>query len=354
MFLATHASEGAELEAQIDGAVKKVDEIVLPDAAMLAETQRPWRQSIRKVGANYIRLHLATLENPGDAPFVLEIADQDGRTVRNYKGAELTVRIPFWSAVVPGDFAQVTVHADSKPHGFRLTIDQIAYQADAAAPLSTWGDDEKQPIADYSDSPLIVNAARPVALLRFMKGGTPRVCTGFLVSKSRLMTNQHCVSTLAVCKTLVATFGYEHRPDGRLEYGEQFECEAVADGDVSFGLDAAVLELKGEPGARWSFHEPHRRDPGVSEALFIVQHPAGNPKMISKINCGAASVPVDGRDPGSDFTHTCDTVGGSSGAPVFDGQGHVVGLHHYGFGDDGDWTENRAVRMTRIVDALRE
>jgi hypothetical protein len=57
-----------------------------------------------------------------------------------------------------------------------------------------------------------------------------------------------------------------------------------------------------------------------------------------------------GRGIGTDFTHTCDSAGGSSGAPVFDAEGHLVGLHHYGFAEAQvqEWTENRAVRLERI------
>ena len=95
-------------------------------------------------------------------------------------------------------------------------------------------------------------------------------------------------------------------------------------------------------------------EPVAGAPVFIIQHPAGEPKQISKINCAAGTVPVDGRTSASDFTHTCDTVGGSSGSPVFNETGDLVGLHHYGFNEGGFWTENRAIRMKRIVDKLAE
>jgi hypothetical protein len=81
-----------------------------------------------------------------------------------------------------------------------------------------------------------------------------------------------------------------------------------------------------------------------------VQQPGGQPKQISKIKYTAKAVPVNGRASETDFTHTCDTVGSSSGSPVFNEAGQVVGLHHYGFGSGGEWNENRAIR---IIIALR-
>jgi V8-like Glu-specific endopeptidase len=83
---------------------------------------------------------------------------------------------------------------------------------------------------------------------------------------------------------------------------------------------------------------------------MVIQHPGGEPKQVSFIACEAIQDPVDGRGPETDFTHTCDTAGGSSGAPVFDLQGRLVGLHHYGFaeGQIEAWRENRAVRFNRL------
>jgi hypothetical protein len=97
-------------------------------------------------------------------------------------------------------------------------------------------------------------------------------------------------------------------------------------------------------------------DAAISEELAIIQHPGGNEKQISFINCTVMALPVDGRANETDFSHTCDTAGGSSGSPVFNANGVLVGLHHYGFNDGQieEWTENRAVRMSGITDWLQQ
>jgi V8-like Glu-specific endopeptidase len=128
----------------------------------------------------------------------------------------------------------------------------------------------------------------------------------------------------------------------------------VVEGKSSYPLDYTVVQLRGDPGASWGTLKLSRADPTSQSPIFIVEHPAGEPKKISKKNCVADSVPVDGRSTGTDFTHSCDTVGGSSGSPIFNESGDVIGLHHYGFNEGGTWTENRGVRMTRILDDLHQ
>jgi V8-like Glu-specific endopeptidase len=137
-----------------------------------------------------------------------------------------------------------------------------------------------------------------------------------------------------------------------ISFGEQYECEQVVAGKNSYELDFALLNLHGNAATKWGKLALEHTDPIIDRPLFIVQHPGGQPKMISKTNCTAKAVPVSGRASETDFTHTCDTVGGSSGSPVFNEAGQVIGLHHYGFGTGGEWNENRAVRMNRILDYL--
>ena len=55
-----------------------------------------------------------------------------------------------------------------------------------------------------------------------------------------------------------------------------------------------------------------------------------------------------------DFGHRCDTLGGSSGAPVLDLQsGRIVGLHHWGYLDSDPDPVNQAVHFRLILDDLR-
>ena len=85
----------------------------------------------------------------------------------------------------------------------------------------------------------------------------------------------------------------------------------------------------------------------------MVEHPAGEAKQVSRIDCKAIANPVAGRATRTDFTHNCDTLGGSSGSGLLDSQLMVVGLHHFGIGGD-EPKFNRAVRVEPIVAKLRD
>ena len=344
-------ADGVELSAQRDGVVEAVSFRTPDFSATAGASNIRWQAEVQKIGAQYIRLRFAEVEGAEGTGIVLTLRDRGGRLVRDTPRPTCSARDTFWSAIVPGDYALVTLLAPEAPVGFSLVIDQLAYQAFAGAALSTVGDDEKESIAAYADDPIVAALERPVAKLLFMQNGAPHTCTGFLIGSGQLMTNHHCVSTQEICETTLAIFGYQHDPGGLLHFGEQFECEKV-DEKTSFELDFAILDIKGSPSTLWGTLELVAADPEAAGPLFVVQHPAGQPKQISRINCAVDLVPVDGRGTETDFTHSCDTVGGSSGAPVFNSAGQIVGLHHYGFGEGGEWTENRAIRMKRIVDFL--
>ncbi|RVJ45888.1 serine protease [Sinorhizobium medicae] len=343
-------AQGAELEAQRDGVIEAAS-YVTPDFSGDQNTNPAWQTEIEKLGSLYVRLRISA-DGVTPVEAVLRIRDRSGRLVREYTASDLLSRGSFWSAVVPGDYALVSLHASGSLQGFRLAIDQIAYQAHGGAPLSTVGIDEKEPIANYADDAVIARIERPVARLLFVEGGIPRTCTGFLIDTGELMTNNHCVNSQAACESALAIFGYQHDRGGLLHFGEQFECAKFQEERSSVELDYAALQLRGNPATIWGTLSLSGTDPAPTSGIFIVQHPAGEPKKISKKGCLVSAVPVDGRASETDFAHSCDTVGGSSGSPMFNASGDVIGLHHYGFGEGGDWSENRAIRMKRIVDEL--
>jgi V8-like Glu-specific endopeptidase len=348
LFAAPCVSAPVELRPQSDGAVAIVD-YRTPEFTAAAPGPVRWQAEIERNGAEYLRLRITDVRSAqtgGAVNAVLKLRDRNGTLIREYPASELLGKGTLWTPVVPGDYVLVSLQSDQPPLGFGLAIDRIAYQAFAGAPRSNVGLDEKEPIARYADDPIVSKVERSVAKLSFVDKGDLYTCTGFLVEPGYLMTNQHCVAKQEVCDTTTVVFGFEYDRNSILHFGEQYGCIQVV--KVDFDLDYALLQLTGDPASTWGTLKLNNSDPAQQGTLFVVQHPAGQPKMISKVNCLAGAVPVDGRAAATDFTHSCDTVGGSSGAPIFNENGEVIGLHHYGFNEGGAWTENRGVRMLRI------
>jgi V8-like Glu-specific endopeptidase len=145
-------------------------------------------------------------------------------------------------------------------------------------------------------------------------------------------------------------FGYQYNESGELNKGKQYACENVAKANKT--LDYSILKIRGAPGNEWGTLPISTGTISDTQEIYIVQHPAGEPKQISKINCNVDEAIVNGRGTNTDLAHLCDTMGGSSGSPVLTLSHEVVGLHHFGIGQGPFWNRNRAVRIRQIMEDI--
>lgn len=159
------------------------------------------------------------------------------------------------------------------------------------------------------------------------------VCSGVALTGSLFLTSWHCGGTetaniplldywgnRTVCPNTIIDLSWDADDESR-----EYVCVDRAAGSSS--LDYAVLRLsavdtKDVPRAsRVSFSMQLK-----NSHILIIHHPLGDKKQISTSDCSVIS---DGHG-GSDFTHGCDTEAGSSGAPVYDLSGTLIGIHHRG------------------------
>jgi len=318
-----------------------------------------WRRtSPTNVHAPYYALHFAGFRSDPEADWRLRI--EDGR------GTELLALGPsdhragdFWTHDLVADGLVFVVESDRPPTGLSFTIDRwlIGDQKPAIRSLLVPGDPKLEPILRYRNDPSVWTPSRAVAKLS-IRGATERYsCTGFLIGADLLLTNEHCipealaVRTPGVCRDVIEVlFNY----DGDGAPPSPYVCTEIV--ETNAGLDYGILRLAGDPGHRLGIlrleasRGPRSRD--TTDPLRIIQHPGGRPKSVTIQRCRADRVGVPGVENGGvdqDFEHVCDTEGGSSGSPVLDGAGKVVGLHHFGFLDDAVVRRNQAVLMPRIV-----
>ncbi|MBE0529645.1 MAG: trypsin-like peptidase domain-containing protein [Rhodospirillales bacterium] len=201
-----------------------------------------------------------------------------------------------------------------------------------------------EPIKDFSEDNRYRVMASPIGrldlLVRTDGKESVSLCTGWVISEQYIMTNHHCIpgkSAQVLKASLLMNYLYE----GNAKAAERFEVETVPI-ETSVELDYSIVSVNGNPGAKYGVIPILARDPKPAEELFVIQHPAGTPKRLTRRNCRAD---VDTERP-DELRHFCDTLGGSSGSPVFsDNDMTLVGLHFAGI----EKKVNFAKRMTVLI-----
>ncbi|MBZ9593822.1 endonuclease [Streptomyces erythrochromogenes] len=220
-------------------------------------------------------------------------------------------------------------------------------------------------------------AARSIGRITVRSPGSSHHGTGFLVSPSLLMTNNHVLGSAEEAAAGVIAFNFQAGLDGQPLVPVVFELDPhrffVTHRDLDFTVVAVAEHSQdGQPLAAFG-RLPLKEAPGkavIGELVNIIQHPNGEPKQLALRDNQIVDVLED-------FVHySADTARGSSGAPVFNDQWEVVALHHAGaprrdhdgnvLAVDGtrwhpsmgehrvDWMANEGVRVSRILGTIQQ
>jgi|tagenome__1003787_1003787.scaffolds.fasta_scaffold20989598_3 endonuclease G len=188
--------------------------------------------------------------------------------------------------------------------------------------------------------------------------------TGFLISPALLITCHHVVPDEASARDTVVELDYELDTRGRPRPVTRFDLDPVRFfvTDARGELDFTVIAL-GEPGpgaslpAAFGFcplaERSNRRSLG--SYVNLVQHPQGMHKQVVLRENALV------RREGTRLYYSADTLGGSSGAPVFNDAWEVVAMHRRAAGADpatgtlGDSLRhvNEGICADAILDALQ-
>ncbi|MBD1382356.1 DNA/RNA non-specific endonuclease [Metabacillus arenae] len=177
--------------------------------------------------------------------------------------------------------------------------------------------------------------------------------TGFLVSPSLLLTNNHILKNEVTAEHCLAQFNYEHDLNLRERQMKSFRLSPKRFFMTNTKLDFTLVALEELSEDKTNLSDfgflplfPPSGKGLVGEFVSVIQHPSGAPKALairdSKI--------IDVFD---DYIHySADTLEGSSGSPVFNDEWTVVALHHAGVPDPKDETNyiaNEGTRVSSIV-----
>ncbi|MEW7009282.1 trypsin-like serine peptidase [Lentilitoribacter sp. EG35] len=312
-----------------------------------------WAYSELRPGAKMVQLKISDITYDADDFFQIEIINHSGAVLQTLTAESIGVSTSVWTDLSVGQSIGLYVYGNRKG-SLSFTIEQISFDREGRTLESVVGTDDREHLYKYNGDFLDVaeRARGSVAKLSFLvkrqQGTVRETCTGFLIDNDLLMTNQHCVADQERCDTTKVIFGYAYDQAGRIPGMEQYSCTKVE--SVDDDHDMALLRIEGKPGLRWGTLAFSPTAPKSGQAVFILQHPAGEAKQISALGCEVAEAISPGRAEQTDFSHRCDTLGGSSGSPVIDKNGDVVGLHHWGRTSFGTYSQvNRAVRAEKIV-----
>jgi hypothetical protein len=167
-------------------------------------------------------------------------------------------------------------------------------------------------------------AARAVVKLRMRFAARWYSGTAFLITPDRLLTAHHNLVLPEGQKAdeVIAHFDYERALNGPEAEGLAVSCPV----DTFFGEavdDWAVVDLP-TPQSERPLVRISDTPAKAGDRVAIIQHPNGMVKQVALHNNLVTFADA------TRLQYLTDTLPGSSGAPVFDSQWRVVGLHHAG------------------------
>jgi len=323
-----------------------------------------WTAAVRVPGANALRLHLTGVDLPRGAE--LYVYNLAGQAFGPYTGRGPLGDGVLHTNTVFGEELLLQVHSPAEAgRAPRLTLEQVgAMGARFAAPR--YGPKGVFDLGDMkaftaqasnlcsNNADCIVNAAcqstapvntakDAVATMLFLSGGSYYICTGGLIADTvttsvipLFLTANHCISRSNEAASLETYFDYAttcSSPNCTQPYnntGETVGATILATGSSS---DYTLLRLASAPATPdgvatylgW-LSTPVANTNNL--ALYRISHPSGSPQAYTEGVIDTAATTCRGLPRGS-YIYSRDTVGGteggSSGSPVVNGAGQIVG-----------------------------
>lgn len=331
-----------------------------------------WSARIAAPGASGLRLHLSPFDLPESAE--LYVYSADGQAYGPYTGRGPVDDGELWTNTVFGNEVRLQLRVAAEDAGAtRLVIKNLGYLGDGLpmATLAFCADNASCVVnADCVNVSAVTNARDAVAHMLFPSGGFYYICTGGLIADSDsssfvpyFLTANHCISRSTEASGLETYFDYEttcNSPNCTAPYPwpsgtrnpDTLGAQIVAGSKTS---DFTLLRLSSTPSTDdgvvqflgWT-STPVANSNGVG--LHRISHPQGSPQAYSAQTV-STSAPVCSSLPRGNFIYSRDTQGategGSSGSPVLNGSGQIVGQLYgacgFNLGDVCDSQSNATV-----------
>ncbi len=338
-----------------------------------------WTMALESPSAAGLRVHFTDFHAGPDAE--VYIYNMNGEAFGPYTGNGPGDKNEFWSHTVSGAvaFVQLRQYGNSSPDSTRFTIADIGFlgekfllpflkqpheydgEISSAMAHCSYNEPCVEDASCYSGG-AIADAKKAVAYMEWVSGPWIYSCTGGLIADTDsgtqipyFLTANHCISKSKDSKALECYFQYATSNCGgacNSPVGGVYRTLGADIMDSSRDGDHTLMQLWEDPPAGSVFMgwttDPMAYADGTH--LFRISHPSGAPQAYSEHVVDSEYIECSGLAIG-DFIYSYDvtgsTEGGSSGSPVYNMSGQIVGQLYGGCGyninDVCDFEQNRTV-----------
>jgi hypothetical protein len=283
-----------------------------------------------------VKLKLGFLQPDNDEVWNLQVRTLDNKLIENIPSNRLKNGV--WTKRINDFCLKIVI---PKKEGVKVDIEEFLAEENSGElkgrfPIKLNGPkynvDMVYSKPDLESNDSIDKAAVSVGLIQYMDTEEKQVsCSGFLISKVLMITNDHCFKKNTNLKNIEIYFKIIDKNDDTKH--NFMGVEILLD---DYALDFSILKLP-EP-VKFDFNYPSWRSdiPKSHEFFSIIQYPQGVGLRIAKDELcfiRAEKASNRGVNGNKDFAHRCDTDKGSSGGMIFSHTNdchHVIGLHHWG------------------------
>jgi lysyl endopeptidase len=321
-----------------------------------------WTTSFRVPGATALRLHLTDVNLPaGTSLYVYNMA---GQAFGPYTGRGPLGTGVLHTNTVFGDRLLLQLHASAKAERApKLTVAEVGVMG-ARFSVPRYGVDgvfdmgDVRAITDNAfcsynascvvnaacqSSSVVSNAKDAVATMLFQSGSSYYICTGGLIADTvttsvipYFLTANHCISSSGEASSLETYFDYEttcNSPNCTQPYNNVGETVGSTIKYGSSTTDVTLLQLSSAPTTPdgvaaylgWTSTAVANTN---NLALYRIHHPGGAPQAYTEgvVDTNKPTCRTLSR---GNFIYSRDTLGategGSSGSPLLNGSGQIVG-----------------------------